>query len=115
MSGRRIRGSIVAAAALAMVASACSSGTGGQTPTTAASGGGKQGGILRIGTISYIDTLNPYNYIETQATNAMNMIYPQLVQYKYDKTNGFQIEGDWATSWETSSDGKDWTFHLHPG
>ena len=25
-----------------------------------------------------------------------------------------KIEGDWATSWETSADGKDWTFHLHP-
>ena len=37
--------------------------------------------MLRIGTINYIDSLNPYNYIEAQAYNAMMMIYPQLVQY----------------------------------
>ena len=42
------------------------------------------------------------------------MIYPQLVQYAYSKADGFEIEGDWATSWETSADGKTWTFHLHP-
>ena len=37
--------------------------------------------MLRIGTINYIDSLNPFNYIEAQAYNAMIMIYPQLVQY----------------------------------
>ena len=90
--------------------------TGGQTATEPATTGGevKKGGILRIGTISDIDSLNPYNYIEAQATNAMNMIFPQLVQYDYgDK--GYEIVGDWAESWETSADGKDWTFHLEPG
>ena len=40
----------------------------------------------------------------------MIMIYPQLVQYGA----GMKFEGDWATSWETSADGKDWTFHLQP-
>jgi len=92
---------------------AASSGSSGETQ---ASGGGniKPGGILRIGTIDYIDSLNPFNYIEAQATNAMIMIFPQLVQYDYvdDK---YEIIGDWATSWETSTDGLDWTFHLKPG
>jgi peptide/nickel transport system substrate-binding protein len=105
---------MMAAAALSVVAAACGGGNGTATQSSGTSGGAKQGGILRIGTISYIDTLNPYNYVETQATNAMIMIYPQLVQYAYDKTDGFQIVGDWATKWETSSDGKDWTFHLAP-
>jgi peptide/nickel transport system substrate-binding protein len=66
--------------------------------------------VLRIGTINYIDSLNPFNYIEAQAYNAMVMIYPQLVQYG----PGLKISGDWATSWKTSKDGKDWTFKLRP-
>ena len=95
--------------------SAASSGSSGDTQTTETSGGTvKPGGILRIGTISYIDSLNPFNWIQSQSGNAMIMIFPQLVQYDYtDK--GFEIVGDWADSWETSADGKDWTFHLKPG
>ena len=73
-----------------------------------------KGGILRVGSINYIDSLNPFNYIESQAYQAMLMIYPQLVQYA-PGTDGLEIEGDWADSWDTSADGKDWTFHLKPG
>jgi peptide/nickel transport system substrate-binding protein len=73
-----------------------------------------KGGILRIGTINYVDSLNPFNYIESQSVNAFIMLYPQLVQYSYEDEQ-YEIEGDWAESWETSQDGKDWTFHLYPG
>ncbi len=121
---RSMRTAAVLAAA-AVIAAACSGGGGTSSSPPAgssSSAGGsssssnvKEGGILRIGTIDYIDSLSPYNYIESQATNAMIMIYPQLVQYTYDKTNGFQIEGDWAKSWDVSSDGTQYTFHLIPG
>jgi peptide/nickel transport system substrate-binding protein len=77
-----------------------------------AKGGGS--GILRLGTTNYIDSLNPFNYIESQSTNAFIMIYPQLVQYAHGK-DGYTFEGDWAKSWSKSKDGKDWTFLLHPG
>src|SRR5436305_389063 len=116
LRGFRARATV---AGVFLIATACSGGgssNGGSSSAGAVSSATpKQGGILRIGTTSYIDTLNPYNYIESQATNAMNMIYPQLVQYTWSKASGFQIEGDWAKSWETSADGKDWTFHLIPG
>ena len=52
-------------------------------PAAAHAGGS---GILRVGTTTYIDSLNPFNYIESQAYNAMIMIYPQLVQYTHGKT-----------------------------
>jgi peptide/nickel transport system substrate-binding protein len=70
-------------------------------------------GILRIGTTTYIDSFNPFNYIESQAFNAFVMVYPQLVQYTYGE-QGFAIEGDWARSWTKSKDGKTWTFQLRP-
>ena len=73
-----------------------------------------KGGILRVGTINYIDSLNPFNYIESQAYNAFIMIFPQLIQYDY-ADGKYRIEGDLATKWEKSADGKDWTFHLKQG
>jgi len=98
---------------LAVLAAGCSGKKAATTPSSSGSAAIKKGGILRIGTISAIDSLNPYNYIETQATNAMIMIYPQLVQYAHGP-GGFTIVGDFATSWTTSTDGKDLTFQLVP-
>ena len=75
------------------------------------SGGTVKGGILRVGTTNYIDSLNPFVAIESQSYNAFVMEYPQLVQYG----PGEKLEGDWATSWSHSSDGLTWTFHLKAG
>jgi peptide/nickel transport system substrate-binding protein len=97
-----------------LAAAGCGGGGGGGGQNGTSSGAAKQGGVLRIGTISYIDSLNPFKYIESQATNAFIMLYPQLIQYDYTKAGGYKIVGDWAQSWDTSSDGKTWTFHLHP-
>ena len=106
MRARRAIG--VALASVVLVAATGCGGGGSSDSTTNASG--STSAVLRIGTVNYIDSLNPFNYVEAQSTNAMIMIYPQLVQYGV----GMKFEGDWATSWETSSDGKDWTFHLKP-
>jgi ABC-type transport system substrate-binding protein len=57
----------IAAVVLTMAMTGCGGAPGG-----AASGGSsgtvKKGGILRIGTTSYIDSLNPFIGIETQST-----------------------------------------------
>ena len=42
------------------------------------------------------------------------MLYPQLVQYDFEDGE-YVIVGDLADSWDTSADGKDWTFHLKSG
>jgi peptide/nickel transport system substrate-binding protein len=75
------------------------------------SGGVKKGGILKVGTVDYIDSLNPFIAIESQSYNAMVMQYPQLVEYG----PGIKIQGDWATDWSHTPDGKEWTFNLKPG
>jgi peptide/nickel transport system substrate-binding protein len=104
--------------AMALAAAGCGGDESSQDPTNDTGGGEpRKGGILTLGSLGYIDSLNPFNYIESQATNAMIMIYPQLVQYAIDPEDedNLVIEGDWAESWETSADGKDWTFTLKPG
>jgi peptide/nickel transport system substrate-binding protein len=110
---RKVAISIVAVLAAILVAAGCggSESSGEQGTGT---GGVVKGGILRIGTINYVDSLNPFNYIESQSVNAFIMLYPQLIQYAY-VDGKYEIEGDWAESWDTSADGKDWTFHLKSG
>ncbi len=115
MRARTVMGVALAAALMAVAGcgggSSSSDTTGSATTTGGDAGGASTSDALRIGTVNYIDSLNPFNYVEAQSTNAMIMIYPQLVQYG----PGMKFEGDWASSWETSADGKDWTFHLQAG
>jgi peptide/nickel transport system substrate-binding protein len=110
---------VIAVLALLVGVPACGgddspSGAPQGTGTTDEGGTPVKGGILRVGSQNYIDSLNPFNYIESQAYQAMIMLFPQLVQYA-PGDDGLVIEGDWADSWETSADGKDWTFALKPG
>ena len=67
--------------------------------------------ILRIGTLFYVDTLNPLVGIETNDTTAYTMVFPQLVQY----APGPKIAGDWASGWSHSDDWLTWTFRLRKG
>ena len=95
--------------AIALLAAACSGG-GGST-SAGSSGGVKNGGTLRIGTASGIDSLNPFVAQQQDAYSTFEYIYPFLVQYN---TNDLQFTGDFATSWNESADGLTWTFHTHP-
>jgi peptide/nickel transport system substrate-binding protein len=109
MSTRRPLIAVVAAALVVMTAAGC--GTGVSNSSSGSAGTVKKGGILNVGTISSIDSLNPFIAISSQAYNAFVMEYPQLVQYG----PGIKLEGDWATSWKVSNGGKTYTFHLKPG
>ena len=44
--------------------------------------------MLTVGTTNYIDSVNPFNYIEAAGQNAQMMIYPTLVQYAPGATRG---------------------------
>jgi peptide/nickel transport system substrate-binding protein len=98
--------------ALLLIAAACGGGT-------STSGGGSQtggkvvkGGIFRIGSLNTIDSLNPFVAFNENAYVAFVETMPVLVEYDSKLS---KIVGDWASSWETSPDGKIWTFHLKPG
>ena len=119
MKGRqsgRLLVALLVVTALAVAGSAAWLGSQRATASSGASSESSAGGsgILRIGTTSYIDSFNPWNYIEGQGLNAMIMVYPLLVQTEYSKKEGYFIAGDWARSWSTSKDGKTWTFKLRP-
>ena len=66
---------------------------------------------MRIGSVNDFDSMNPFVGFSVQSYNVWTNVYPTLVQYD----TKFKIVGDWAKSWETSKDGRTWTFHLKPG
>jgi peptide/nickel transport system substrate-binding protein len=106
-TGRNWRRGAVSLAALALVVSACSNSSGGGT-----SGSSTSGGILRLGTPATIASLNPFTTSNTLASDSFDAMYPYLVQYNLRND---QIEPDFATSWQESSDGLTWTFHTRAG
>jgi peptide/nickel transport system substrate-binding protein len=96
--------------AVAMLGAACSGS--GSSGNDQGNQGGKvtEGGTLRIGTSSTIDTLNPFTAFQANAILVFLYEYPYLAQY--DNKN--EIVPEFATSWDTSSDGLTLTFHLTP-
>jgi peptide/nickel transport system substrate-binding protein len=101
---------LLAAAALAAVLLAA--GCGGSSGSSGSSGSVKQGGVFTIGTTNYIDTLNPFNYIEAEAVTAYLEVYPELVQLAPNLTT---YEGSYAKSWSHSSDFKTYSYILNSG
>jgi len=119
MRGRQTRRLLLAGVAVAACVLGVSGGwaaTAHNASSSAAAASSKAGGsgILRIGTTNYIDSFNPWNYIEGQGLNAMIMVYPELLQLGYSQKEGYFLEGDWAKSWKASAGGKVWTFKLRP-
>ena len=105
-----MRKRIAAVAALVLAASLVA-GCGGSKNSSGTTGAVKEGGTLRIGTSSRIDSLNPYVAFNQDAYTTFMYIYPFLVQYDQN----LQFTPDFATKWDTSKDGLTWTFHTRPG
>jgi ABC-type transport system substrate-binding protein len=61
---------IVAVAVIALTGAACSSASNSSSPTV------KQGGVLRIGTDSTIDSLNPWVGFQANAYAVWQYTYP---------------------------------------
>jgi peptide/nickel transport system substrate-binding protein len=92
--------------AVVLVAASCSSSS------SPGGGGAKEGGELRFGSSSQIDSLNPFVAFQQDAYTIFGYEYPFLMTYD---TTTLQFKPYFATSWEDSSDGLTWTFHTTPG
>ena len=99
----------VVTVALTVVVAGCG-GSGSKSSSNSSGKGIKEGGTLRIGTSSRIDSLNPYVAFNQDAYTTFMYIYPLLVQYDQN----LKFTSDFATKWETSKDGLTWTFHTRP-
>ncbi|HYV77030.1 MAG TPA: ABC transporter substrate-binding protein, partial [Streptosporangiaceae bacterium] len=96
---------LVAVAALLGAACSSASSSGSQSSVV------KQGGILRIGTLEGIDSLNPFVGFNQDSYSTWFYVYPSLVQYDL---HTYKFIPNFASSWQTSPDGLTWTFHLAP-
>lgn len=80
-------------------------------PGTAAGQDGQKS-VLTIGMTQGIDSMNPVRGVTVAAFEAWNMTYPTLT----DKAaKDFATVPGLATKWESSDDGKTWTYTLRPG
>jgi peptide/nickel transport system substrate-binding protein len=77
---------------------------------------GASGGQLRVtfGTTDVVDNLNPFLGYTTPSYEIYHLNYDFLVGYD-PATPDLAPRPELATSWETSADGKVWTFHLREG
>jgi peptide/nickel transport system substrate-binding protein len=112
-SSRRVRGAaaLLFALALAALLSACGSSSSTSGTKSSAESGGKPvpGGVLRFARSEDAEVgLNPINAPSNGSIFIITQIFDQLVEMGA----GSEVEPGLATSWEKSSDGLSWTFHL---
>jgi len=98
----KLTGAVAGAAALPGLLGVC--GRGGN--------GGATGGLLRVGTsTSAPESTNPFVSVQSIEEALYDLIYPQLTRYD----NALNYAPDFATSWEVSDDGRNWTFTTRDG
>lgn len=102
----KLFGLVALATVTALLGAACSSAS-----SSGSQHGVKQGGLLRIGTLEGIDSLNPFVGFNQDSYSTWFYVYPSLVQYDL---HTYKFIPNFATSWQTSPDGLTWTFHLAP-
>jgi peptide/nickel transport system substrate-binding protein len=67
------------------------------------------GGVLRIGTTNFPDSLNPFVGITGDSVTIWTYTYPHLILYD---TRTYNLVGSFATSWTHTRN--TWTFHTQP-
>ncbi len=102
-------GALAFAATVILLGAACSTAANSGAHQGAVSV--KPGGLLRIGTLEGIDSLNPFVGFNQDSYSTWFNIYPSLVQYDL---HTYRFIPNFATRWQTSPDGLRWTFHLVP-
>src|SRR6516165_2356668 len=67
--------------------------------------------VLRVGSTTDIDALNPFTLFSTQAFDVMQLVYDRLMEYDAD----FKIKPALATGVDTGDGGKTFTYTLRSG
>ncbi|WP_162186195.1 ABC transporter substrate-binding protein [Amycolatopsis jejuensis] len=101
---------LVLGVAVVLAAAGCSSGA-----TPGASGGGGTADSVTIPFTPEPKSLNPDWQNDTGAWYPAGNIYSRLVDLDWGATAGIVAYPDLAKSWDTSPDGKTYTFHLREG
>lgn len=101
---------VVAGVAAAMALSACSP-SGSASGSKSGSANGSSNSTFVVARTGDIDKLDPQLATAFQTEETLGLIYSTLVK---TDANG-QIQGDLATKWDTSTDGKTVTFTLRSG
>ncbi|GHO46534.1 peptide ABC transporter substrate-binding protein [Ktedonospora formicarum] len=71
----------------------------------------KQVYVIPLSGLSDVATLDPGLSTDAPSINALNLMFTGLVQLD----DNLKVYGELAKSWENSSDGLTWTFHLREG
>lgn len=98
---RAARSAALVAALLMLVLSGCS-GAKSSSP---------EGGVFRVGQTQAVDSLNPFVAQASASNLVFSLIYPSLVGIG----PGDELVPDFASSWQTSADGRTWTFVTRSG
>lgn len=89
----------------------CSGGKSGERAGEGDPGEPRRGGVVTMATFQIADNFDPVGLSYNPSIWAMLNVYDQLVRTGKD---GQSVEPDLAESWETSDDGRVYTFHLRP-
>ena len=68
-----------------------------------------------IGMTNEVDSFNPFNGIEAESYEAWALMYDYMISWSPKDMSPEPNKGGLATSWDTSSDGLTWTFHIRDG
>ena len=71
----------------------------------------KEGGTIRYAVAGEPANLDPPCFINQSDEGMIRSIYDNLVRFA-ERSGSIKIEPSLSTSWENSSDGLSWTFHL---
>jgi peptide/nickel transport system substrate-binding protein len=113
----RWRSALAISFSAVILAAACAQ-TGTTTPSGSAAGSAKAstavttGGTFRFGQSGDISALDPWNVTDGNSLLVTRQIFESLVDYE---PASFKIVPKLATKWESSADGKTWTFTLREG
>lgn len=72
--------------------------------------------VVRLGMDAQdANVLDPHVSTRTTEKHIFSFLFSGLVRFKPGSMNPAQIEPDLATKWQSSPDGKVWTFNIRPG